>query len=247
MTALADLLDAAASGQSDGVGTDGREVDERLLDHEIRYWETAAERLAVGVRQEYLSEPLAAAVLCGADDDREADAVLGGVPVVADRSTETRYAVRDWSAALYPSARGGTWGTVRPDRLAEYFVGRRLRHQPDLADHLLNRNTLSGRQTTHLLTVYARAAAHPAHLGHLDSHLADLCLRHRNVLPAVLDTRARPLPRRPRLTADGAAGHSQSRRLKTTYRLVHTTAMRRTAKGYPNAQCSSGMWSKFMP
>lgn len=41
--------------------------------------------------------------------------------------------------------------------------------------------------------------------------------------------------------------YSQSFFLKTTYRLVHTTAISTTANGYPPAQCSSGMWSKFMP
>jgi hypothetical protein len=40
---------------------------------------------------------------------------------------------------------------------------------------------------------------------------------------------------------------SQSRRLKMTYRLVHTAAISPIANGYPNTQCNSGMWSKFMP
>lgn len=41
--------------------------------------------------------------------------------------------------------------------------------------------------------------------------------------------------------------YSQSLRLKMTYRLVQTTAISSTANGYPPAQCSSGMLSKFMP
>lgn len=45
----------------------------------------------------------------------------------------------------------------------------------------------------------------------------------------------------------GVGCYSQSFFLKTTYRLTHTTAISTTANGYPPAQCSSGMWSKFMP
>ncbi|CAM5354810.1 hypothetical protein SNARM312S_04107 [Streptomyces narbonensis] len=45
----------------------------------------------------------------------------------------------------------------------------------------------------------------------------------------------------------GMGGYSQSFFLKTTYRLVHTTAISTTANGYPPAQCSSGMLSKFIP
>lgn len=41
--------------------------------------------------------------------------------------------------------------------------------------------------------------------------------------------------------------YNQSFFLNTTYRLVHTTAISTTANGYPPAQCSSGMVSKFMP
>jgi hypothetical protein len=44
-----------------------------------------------------------------------------------------------------------------------------------------------------------------------------------------------------------AIAQSQSRRLKMTYKLVHTTAIRTSAKGYPNTQCNSGMCVKFIP
>ena len=40
---------------------------------------------------------------------------------------------------------------------------------------------------------------------------------------------------------------SQSFRLKMTYRLEHTTAIRRIANGYPSTQCNSGIRSKFIP
>ena len=45
----------------------------------------------------------------------------------------------------------------------------------------------------------------------------------------------------------GYAGYSQPRRLKTRYRVTEVSTMRARAKGYPMAQCSSGMLSKFIP
>lgn len=52
-----------------------------------------------------------------------------------------------------------------------------------------------------------------------------------------------PLPGKP----PGAITQSQSFRLKMTYKLVHTTAIRMIAKGYPSTQCNSGIRSKFIP
>lgn len=49
------------------------------------------------------------------------------------------------------------------------------------------------------------------------------------------------------LIRESGGGYSQSRFLKITYRLVQTTAISRIANGYPAAQCSSGMVSKFIP
>ncbi|MDQ0597956.1 hypothetical protein QF037_002301 [Streptomyces canus] len=48
-------------------------------------------------------------------------------------------------------------------------------------------------------------------------------------------------------SARAAITQSQCRRLKMTYKLVQTTDIRTIAKGYPNTQCNSGMWSKFIP
>ena len=52
-----------------------------------------------------------------------------------------------------------------------------------------------------------------------------------------------PLPGKP----PGVITQSQSFRLKMTYKLVHTTAIRMIAKGYPSTQCNSGIRSKFIP
>lgn len=55
-----------------------------------------------------------------------------------------------------------------------------------------------------------------------------------------------PLSSTPRLAA-GICAYSQPFFLKMAYMAAPVAAMRPMAMGYPNAQCSSGMWSKFMP
>lgn len=192
MTALVDLLDARTRGRAHDIDSSGLSLDERLLDHEIAYWESAADRSGIDVRPEDLPLVLAAAFLCGADDRRQADTLLSGVPVLSDLSTRDRYAVRDWIGALYPPREGGIWGEPRPDRLAEYFIGRQLRDDPGLVDDLLDESGLTATQTTRLLTVYARAAAHPAHRDVLDAELAALCVRRKDtLLPVAVDVATR--------------------------------------------------------
>ncbi|AQS71556.1 serine protease [Streptomyces pactum] len=192
MTALVDLLDAGTPDPAHDVDAPGPVLDERLLDHEIAYWESAADRSGTGLRREDLPQALAAAFLCGADDGRQADTLLRGVPVLSDLSTRHRYAVRDWISALYPPQGGRVWAELRPDRLAEYFVGRQLRDDPGLVDDLFADSGLTMTQTTRLLTVYARAAAHPAHRGLLDAELTALCVRRKDILlPVAVDVATR--------------------------------------------------------
>lgn len=50
-----------------------------------------------------------------------------------------------------------------------------------------------------------------------------------------------------RAVAHTVIAQSQSRRLKMTYKLVQTIAIRAIAKGYPKLQRNSGMCSKFIP
>ncbi|MFD9602464.1 hypothetical protein [Streptomyces sp. NPDC059970] len=110
MTALADLLDAAgdadpaASGSPGSPG--GKTIEDRLLVHERRYWETTAAAHGLGPLSATLSEALVAALLMGAENQSEADTVLGRLPGLAPRDGTTydrRAAVREWLCALYPS------------------------------------------------------------------------------------------------------------------------------------------------
>ncbi|WP_461097249.1 tetratricopeptide repeat protein [Streptomyces bullii] len=206
MTALADLLDAAvlaASSQSvtgtKRLTTRGRRtvrVEERLLDHEAKYWHGAAHQPALAeLDTKTREDALAAALLCGADTAHQGEALLGKISHLRDRGRMCHRAVTGWIAALYPSRDGRAWGSLRPDRLAEYFVGTRLTANPELAHDLLGGTTegdrvpqdLTDAQTAQLLTVYARAAAHSAHVGNLDASLTELCERHPDALtrPAI--------------------------------------------------------------
>ncbi|MGV9601911.1 tetratricopeptide repeat protein [Streptosporangium sandarakinum] len=192
MTALADLLDRAAPAP-DEPGTPGGDegaegVEDRLLVHERRYWRATATGYGLhpALSMETLTDALAAAVGWGAATGAEADALMQRVPGLADQPADRRIGVRAWIGGLYPPpAAEPPWGQLQPDRLAERFLGRRLETNADLADHLTP--DASPAQATRLLTVYARAAAHPIFAHRLDEALTDLCVRHADVLavPAI--------------------------------------------------------------
>ncbi|MCX4695684.1 tetratricopeptide repeat protein [Streptomyces sp. NBC_01408] len=190
MTALADLLDAArdaaASSGAVGAGAGTGALEERLLSHERVYWRTVGEELGLK-RARAIDDALAAAFLCGAADPAQADALLARVPGLEDQSADTRGRLADWIAALYPSPDDAqVWGSLHPDRLAEFFVGDRLCDRPGLPGRLVEGATEA--QATGLLTLLTRAAAHTAHRDRLDAPLTDLCVRHPRVLgPLAVD------------------------------------------------------------
>ncbi|MFF4230069.1 tetratricopeptide repeat protein, partial [Streptomyces sp. NPDC001820] len=193
MTAMADLLDTADQGPvgalvpvTTGAATptaDTREVEDRLLVHEQRYWTNtaAAHGLHPTLSMSTLIDALAAAFLLGAENRDQADALLRRVRGLDDQSSDRRGAVRGWIAALYPATSGvGPWGTLQPDRLSERFIGRRLEKEPGLASHLAPGATEA--QLAQLLTIYTRAAAHRVFQHRLDPHLTALCVNHSAIL-----------------------------------------------------------------
>ncbi|MFD7395774.1 hypothetical protein ACFV60_12130 [Streptomyces virginiae] len=79
---------------------------------------------------------------------------------------------------------------MQPDRLAERHTSRTLDADPHLADRLLD--GADDTQAEQLLTVYSRAASHPAFRGRLDTHLTDLCIRHHwQLSPHIVTTATR--------------------------------------------------------
>ncbi|WP_224756490.1 tetratricopeptide repeat protein [Streptomyces sp. col6] len=178
MTALADLLDAAARGNAAAVPTAERAqgVEDRLLGHERRYWQQSATArgLDPALSGGTLETALAAAHLAGAADREQADHTWCRIPALGDQPRDRRDQMTAWIGALYPpAAPARPWGALQPDRLAERHIGRVLDSDPALAQHLMS--GADDVQTAQLLTVYSRAAAHPVFDGRLDIHLTHLC------------------------------------------------------------------------
>ncbi|MDQ2582927.1 hypothetical protein CKY47_02780 [Saccharothrix yanglingensis] len=175
MTALADLLDVGAPPDEP---TPAGDVEDRLLDHEQRYWDQAAAlpSARLDLARSTLHDAMAAAVLVGADDREQADALLCRIAGLADQQRDRRDAVVQWIASLYPGAGGIPFGAPQPDRLAERFVGRHLQARAELADRLIPGT--SPEQAERLLTIYSRAAGHTVFAGLLNDGLSALCVRH---------------------------------------------------------------------
>ncbi|MFI1988893.1 tetratricopeptide repeat protein [Actinoplanes sp. NPDC020271] len=184
--ALADLLDAMWPGPAVPVR---KTPEDRVLAHEQRYWSFTAAWHGLTLDEPVLQDVLAVAALFGPTGPDQADRLLSGVPALAGAPRELRDTVRNWLADLYPGAGGRPWGTLQPERLAEWFAGRRLAESPVLPEPLIPVVTESQRRR--MLTVYARAAGHAA-------SLTDLCVRHADRLTqATVETAisvARPEP-----------------------------------------------------
>ncbi|WP_224277532.1 tetratricopeptide repeat protein [Streptomyces sp. LS1784] len=201
MTALADLLDNVPAEPGNGghpsenstTGEDGaRDVEDRLLGHESRYWRDSATAsgLTPALSMDTLKTVIAAAHLVGATNREHADHLWQRLPALADQPRDRRNRVTAWLTTLYPtSATGGPlWDALQPDRLAERHIGRTLETDPHIADCLLQ--GADDVQAAQLLTVYSRAASHRAFRGRLDSQLTDLCVRHHQQLAPHIVTAA---------------------------------------------------------
>ncbi|MFD9741455.1 hypothetical protein, partial [Umezawaea sp. NPDC059074] len=184
MTALADLLDSAAAPFQEtatvrvAAGGAPEEVEDRLLRHEQRYWQTAAETRTPSVvfEQSTLHDVMAAVALLGADSRDTADDLLRRIEGLEDQPRDRRNSVLKWVASLYPALGDIPFGSIQPDRLAERFVGRHVRQRPGMVDRLIV--GIDGTRLERLLTFYCRAASHRVFGGVLDDGLTSLCARH---------------------------------------------------------------------
>ncbi|MDX3575689.1 tetratricopeptide repeat protein [Streptomyces sp. FL07-04A] len=183
LTALADLLDLAGPEPQAGTPPGGperpaAEAEDRFLLHERRYWTTTARAAGLypALTMTTLTDALATAFLAGSVAREEADALLRLVPGLHDQPQDRRAKVRDWMASVYPAAGNGPWDMLQPDRLVEVFVGQKLSEAPELAARLLV--DASPARIRHLLTLYARAAAHPKREAVLREGFGALIVRH---------------------------------------------------------------------
>ena len=153
MAALAALLQ---HGPAPAETAPGAPPEEILLAHEHRFWADSATSPAFKLGDLSTSElgaAVAAAALCGAAGRDEATAVLGTLPgLPADKVHRTSA----WVKELYPAEPGRYWGSLQPDRIAEYHASRALTDGALTVTDLLGVAT-SGQQAQ-LVTVLVRAA-----------------------------------------------------------------------------------------
>ncbi|MFF9273351.1 tetratricopeptide repeat protein, partial [Streptomyces rochei] len=133
----------------------GTPPERTLLQHEDRFWEASANspayRLALPVPT--LGAAVAVAALCGAGTKDEAVRVITTLPSLPAHQTATTAA---WLASLYPADGDRYWGSLQPDRIAEYHASHTLTEGDILLPALLS--AAAPGQQAHLITVLARAA-----------------------------------------------------------------------------------------
>ncbi|WP_425247489.1 ATP-binding protein, partial [Streptomyces sp. NEAU-NA10] len=193
MAALLALLDTTGIPQALGRAT---ALEGRLLGHERKYWDETAnspERGLTGERSGAETRALAIALAClvSAADRDHARALLAQLPGLADDSAgAVRGALATWLADLYPAPAVSLWGSLQPDRIAEYHIGTQLGREPGLFTRILT--TLPDASAAQALTVLARAAQHPHHHNVISSILCDAVITAPTVLgPAALTTATR--------------------------------------------------------
>ncbi|MFG2825765.1 tetratricopeptide repeat-containing serine protease family protein [Kitasatospora sp. NPDC048365] len=152
MTALVTLLQHGPRPATAAPGTPAEEI---LLEHEERFWKDSADADAfeLGLDTATLKAAVAVAALCGADNSDAATRVLAALPEVPTHKTRR---TADWLAHLYPADPDRHWGSLQPDRIAEYHATRALaRYDVDLPALLA---TADPGQQAQAVTVLARAA-----------------------------------------------------------------------------------------
>ncbi|WP_245654408.1 tetratricopeptide repeat protein [Streptomyces violens] len=159
MTALVSLLQ---HGPDPVEALAGEPPEATLLRHEARYWEQSAKSrgFRLGLPPATLHRAVATAVLCGAATKKEAVRAARKIPGVPARKALT---VAGWLRCLYPAEPGRYWGSLQPDRVAEFHASRCLNRLEVPLAKLLTR--ASAGQQAQTVTVLARAA-----LGHYNAH-----------------------------------------------------------------------------
>lgn len=156
----------------------GEAVERTLLRHEERYW---ARTLAAGgdrpLPTPLMHRVVAAATLCGANDEDEAMAVVARVPALdPGRQWELAEAI----GRLYPGSGETYWGMLQPDRVAEFQASLVVAEVPGLLPALMT--GAAPAQQVQALTVLSRSVV--AHANADRTRQRDLVLQR---LGAVLE------------------------------------------------------------
>ncbi|MFJ2720670.1 tetratricopeptide repeat protein, partial [Streptomyces sp. NPDC087437] len=151
LTALATLLQHGPAPADTAPGAPAEEI---LLLHEERFWKDSAEAPAfrLNLPTPTLTAAVAVAALCGAASKEEAAGVISKIPdLPVDKAARTAA----WLATLFPAEPDRYWGSLQPDRVAEYHASRALAHGSILLPPLLS--TATPGQQAQLIIVLTRA------------------------------------------------------------------------------------------
>ncbi|WP_199546372.1 tetratricopeptide repeat protein [Streptomyces sp. N35] len=152
LTALVSLLQQGPRPVDAAPNTPPEEI---LLQHEERFWEDSAQTATykLGLPVPTLAAAVALAALCGAATANDAVKVTSTLPALPSHQATTAAA---WLASLYPGDPDSYWGTLQPDRIAEYHASHVLKDGAIKLPDLLAAGTPT--QQAQTVTVLARAA-----------------------------------------------------------------------------------------
>ncbi|MEU4038257.1 tetratricopeptide repeat protein, partial [Streptomyces collinus] len=200
MTALVTLLQ---HGPRPADAPPGTPPERTLLRHEERFWDATAKTPAykLDLPVPILGVAVAAAALCGAATPAEALQVVNALPGLPEHQQTSAAA---WLASLYPGGVDRFWGSLQPDRVAEYHASRILEEHSSLLPALLAAGTPA--QQAQTVTVLARAAIAHYNAGRTtDSkrvvHVLDTALETAPLAYRALQTASAALPYPSRIIA----------------------------------------------
>ncbi|WP_406486003.1 tetratricopeptide repeat protein [Streptomyces phaeochromogenes] len=155
MTALVGLLQ---HGPQPVEAAPGTPLESILLLHEKRFWKASAKVPAyeLNLPAPTLGAAVAVAALCGASTQEEALRVITTLPGLPAHLTQS---AAEWLASLYPPDGDRYWGSLQPDRIAEFHASHTLtKHNITLPTLPTLLGQAAPGQQAQLITVLARAA-----------------------------------------------------------------------------------------
>jgi hypothetical protein len=116
-----------------------REVMERLLEHEERYWLWSSEASQLSwLGSDARRQSVAELCLTGADSLADIAEVLKRVPDLSEKDVGQRRDVARWLGSLYPAEKRNLVSSLQPHLLSEHLVVRELNDDPSFAASTLS-------------------------------------------------------------------------------------------------------------